>query len=157
MVREDDLAAAIASMVRLNRRAAELAGDFGLHSATDITGYGLLGHAAELAENSGVGLRLSLAQVPLLPGALEYSRQEIVPGGLNRNRSFLLGAGTVRLMEGIDAAAAQLLFDPQTSGGLLFAVPPERAAELRERFAAAHEPLWQIGEGTEGAGIEVHP
>ena len=156
VVRDEDLAAAIASMVRLNRRAAELAGEFGLHSATDITGYGLLGHAAELAENSGVGLRIALAQVPLLPGALEYSRAGVVPGGLGRNRSFLLGGATVRLAEGIDPAGALLLFDPQTSGGLLFAVPPGHAAGLRERFVAAREPIWQIGEVTEGAGIEVN-
>ncbi|KPV53131.1 selenophosphate synthase, partial [Kouleothrix aurantiaca] len=69
---------------------------------------------------------------------------------------YLLGEESVRLAEGIDPAAVQLLFDPQTSGGLLFAVPPERAAELRERFVAAREPIWQIGEVTKGAGIEVN-
>jgi selenide,water dikinase len=150
-----DLAAAIASMVRLNRRAAELAATAGLHSATDITGYGLLGHADELARNSGVGLRVVLDQLPLLPGAREYARQGIVPGGLGRNREFLLGTGAVRLGALLDAAHAQLLFDPQTSGGLLFALPAGAAAALLERFAAADEPIWPIGEVVAGNAIEV--
>ena len=82
VVDEGHLRAAIESMTRLNRRAAELAATAGLHSATDITGYGLLGHAEELARNSGVGLRIGLGGVPLLPGALDYARRGIVPGGL---------------------------------------------------------------------------
>lgn len=153
VVAEEHLQAAIASMVRLNRRAAELAADAPLHSATDITGYGLLGHAAELAQNSGVGLRITAGAVPLLPGALEYAQRGVVPGGLGRNRDHLLG--TVRLAAGIDPALALLLYDPQTSGGLLLAVPAEHAAQLRAHFAAAGEPIWAIGEVVAGAGIEV--
>ncbi len=155
VVAEEHLQAAVASMVRLNRRAAELAGAGELRSATDITGYGLLGHAEELAANSGVGLRIALAAVPLLPGALEYARQGVLPGGLARNRDYLLGAGAVRLAAGLDEAHTQLLFDPQTSGGLLFALPQAQAAELRARFAAAGEPIWEIGEVVVGAGIDV--
>jgi selenide,water dikinase len=155
LVRAEDLGAAVASMTKLNRRAAELAAEFELHSATDITGYGLLGHAAELAANSAVGLRIALDRLPLLPGALEYARQGIVPGGLGRNRDYLLGTGAVRLAAGLGAAHAQLLFDPQTSGGLLFAVPAHAEAPLRERFAAAGEPIWAIGEVVAGAGIDV--
>jgi selenide,water dikinase len=94
--------------------------------------------------------------VPLLPGAHEYARQGIFPGGLGRNRDFLLGAGSVRLAPGLEEARAQLLFDPQTSGGLLFALPEQAAASLRERFAAAGEPIWEIGTVVEGEGIEVH-
>ena len=150
-----DLAAAVASMTKLNRRAAELADGSTLHSATDITGYGLLGHAAELARNSAVGLRIALERVPLLPGALDYARQGIFPGGLSRNREYLLSEGTVRLAEDLPEAHTQLLFDPQTSGGLLFAVPAHEEAPLRERFAAAGEPIWPIGEVIEGQGIEV--
>src|SRR5262245_30197764 len=104
VVAEQYLQTAIDSMVKLNRRAAELAGSVGLHSATDITGYGLLGHAEELAHNSGVALRIVLEQVPLLPGAHEYAHQGIFPGGLGRNRDYLLGAGSVRLAPGLEAA-----------------------------------------------------
>lgn len=150
-----DLAAAIASMTRLNRRAAELAGEFVLHSATDITGYGLLGHADELARNSGVGLRIVAGRVPLMPGALGYAERGIVPGGLGRNRSYLAAAPAVRTSAGLAEALAQLLFDPQTSGGLLFAVPAAQAGALGERFAAAGEPIWEIGEVIAGRGIDV--
>lgn len=156
VVRDADLAAAVASMTRLNRRAAELAAEFALRSATDITGYGLLGHADELARNSGVGLRIAAARVPLLPGARDYAQQGILPGGLARNRSYLEAEGVVRLGAGVDAALAQLLFDPQTSGGLLLAVPAAQAATLCERFAAAGETIWAIGEVAEGAGIDIY-
>jgi selenide, water dikinase len=155
VVAEQHLQVAIDSMVRLNRRAAELASSVGLHSATDITGYGLLGHAEELARNSGVALQIVLAQVPLLPGAHEYARQGVFPGGLGRNRDYLLGAGSVRLAAGLEEARAQLLFDPQTSGGLLFALPEQAAARLRERFVVAGEPIWEIGRVVAGAGIDV--
>src|SRR6266545_414973 len=87
--------------------AAEVADGSTLHSATDITGYGLLGHAAELARNSAVGLRIALERVPLLPGALDYARQGIFPGGLSRNREYLLSEGTVRLAEDLPEAHTQ--------------------------------------------------
>jgi selenide,water dikinase len=155
VVAEQHLQAAIDSMVKLNRRAAELATSVGLHSATDITGYGLLGHAEELARNSGVALQIRLEQVPLLPGAQEYTRQGIFPGGLGRNRDYLLGAESVRLAPELEEARAQLLFDPQTSGGLLFALPEQAAAILLERFVTAGEPIWEIGRVVAGAGIDV--
>lgn len=158
VVAEEHLAAAIASMLRLNRRAAELAEGAGLHGATDITGYGLLGHADELARNSGVGVSIALGAVPLLPGALEYARGGVLPGGLGRNRDHLLSnqsAPRVRLAGGIDEARAQLLFDPQTSGGLLLVLPAEAVGELIERFAAEGEPIWRIGEVVAGEGIDV--
>ena len=126
-----------------------------LRSATDITGYGLLGHADELARNSGVGLRILAARVPLLPGALGYAQQGILPGGLGRNRSYLEAERAVRISADVGAALAQLLYDPQTSGGLLFAVPRAQAGALGERFAAAEEPIWEIGEVIAGGGIEV--
>jgi selenide, water dikinase len=152
---DDHFQAAVASMVRLNRRAAELAAAAGPHSATDITGYGLLGHAGELARNSGAALAIDLERVPLLPGALVYARQGIFPGGLGRNREFLLRDGFVRLAAGLDDARSQLLFDPQTSGGLLFALPTEAAAALVARMAQAGEPCWEIGRVVEGTGIDV--
>jgi selenide,water dikinase len=154
-IADDHLQAAITSMLWLNRRTAELAAAAGPHSATDITGYGLLGHAGELARNSGVGLTIDLEHVPLLPGALDYARQGIFPGGLGRNREFLLNDRFVRLAVGLDDARTQLLFDPQTSGGLLFALSADSAAELVARMAQAGERCWEIGRVVEGSGIDV--
>jgi selenide,water dikinase len=155
LAQEAHLQAAIASMLRLNRRAAAIGAAAALHSATDITGFGLLGHASELARNSGVGLQIDAAHVPLLDGALDYARGDILPGGLGRNRDFLLAEGLVRLADEVEHARAQLLFDPQTSGGLLFALAPEAAAELITRLTDAGEQCWQFGEFVEGMGIEV--
>lgn len=149
------LDAAVASMLRLNRRAAEFAADLEVHAATDITGFGLLGHAAEMARHAGVGMQFTAGALPLLPGALGYARAEIWPGGLDRNRAYLEEGGYVRYGGAVDAAARLLLFDPQTSGGLLFALPPAAADELLRRCADAGEPCWAVGEVVEGPGITV--
>jgi selenide,water dikinase len=154
-VQPEDLAAAITSMLTLNRRAAELAAGLAIHSATDITGFGLLGHAAEIARNSRVGLHIRAADVPLLPGALAYARAGIFPGGLNRNREFLETGGYLFYRNGVEEAYRLLLCDPQTSGGLLFVAPPAAAATLRERCAAAGQPIWDIGEVKEELGITI--
>ncbi len=150
-----DLAAAIASMLRLNRRAAELAAQVEIHAATDITGFGLLGHAAEVARASGAGLRLRCADVPLLPGAMGYARAGICPGGLDRNRQFLEADGYLRYADGVEEAYRLLLNDPQTSGGLLLALPPAAAEDLRRRCADSGQGCWDIGEVISGAGIDV--
>jgi selenide,water dikinase len=155
VVEQAHFEAAVASMLRLNKRAAELAEASGSHAATDITGYALLGHAAEMAHNSGVGLRIALEHVPLLPGALEYSRQGVFPGGLNRNRDHLLNNNVVMFDEGLDEAHMRLLFDPQTSGGLLLAIPRAEAEELMRRMNEVGEPCWEIGVVVEGSGIVV--
>lgn len=149
------LAEAVASMLRLNRQAAELAAQVEVHSATDITGFGLLGHAGEIARNSGVGLRIASASVPLLPGALELARAGVAPGGLHRNRSFVEADGYVRYRDGADEARRMLLFDPQTSGGLLFALPPAAATALQQLCANAKQPCWPIGEVLAEPGIEI--
>lgn len=153
----DDLAAAIASMLRLNKRAAELAAPFTIHSATDITGFGLLGHAAEIARNSGVGLRISAGALPLLPGALGYAQAGIAPGGLGRNRDFLEADGYVQIADQVDPARRLLLYDPQTSGGLLFVLPPDQADALLDAFAQAGQGCWRIGEVVAQPGITVDP
>jgi selenide,water dikinase len=149
------LDAAVASMLRLNRRAAELAADLEVHAATDITGFGLLGHAAEMARHAGVGMRFASAALPLLPGAMEYARADIWPGGLDRNRAYLEQDGYVRYAGAVEGALKLLLFDPQTSGGLLFALPPDAAAELARRCAAEGELCAEVGEVVEGDGIVV--
>jgi selenide, water dikinase len=148
------LDAAIESMIRLNRHASHLAREAGAHALTDITGFSLLGHGYEVATASGVAVRFDASRIPLLPGALGYAARGIVTGGGGRNRAYL--AGKVRLADSISAALEHVLFDPQTSGGLFFAVPPDRAGEVEALFATAAEPVWRVGEAVKGEGVEVH-
>lgn len=155
----DDLAAAVDSMLTLNRAASRLVRDSAATACTDVTGFGLLGHAFEIAEKSGVGLRVSAAAVPLLPGAQRYAADGHQPGGLDRNRAYFSGhpTGGVSLAATIAADVAALLFGPETSGGLLIAIPASAAADLESAFGAAGLPLWPIGEATDRGGIEVMP
>jgi selenide,water dikinase len=115
------------TMTSLNRVASQVAVEFGAHAATDVTGYGLIGHATQLADASGVTLELRPQRSWFLPRALECAREGIVPGGLAKNREFFEASISA---EGLDAAIVDALCDPQTSGGLLIAVPARRAAAL---------------------------
>jgi len=137
--------AATASMTRLNKTAAEVITESGaeVHAATDITGFGLIGHAREVAMASNVSLRLSAALVPLLPGARECVRAGFVPGGLKNNREF---AECVVEWEGADEELKALLFDPQTAGGLLISVAAKDAASLTRALNAREVPAVEIGE-----------
>jgi selenide,water dikinase len=141
------VAAAIESMSTLNRLASETALAFAVHAATDITGFGLLGHAREMAAGSKVSLVLDSARIDFLPEAIEYSRRAFLPGGLKRNMKFICGC--VEFASGIPEEVRNLLYDPQTSGGLLFSVSADDApgllAALRERGIPAQE----IGEVVE--------
>ncbi len=139
---------AIASMLRLNRHASHLARAARLRAATDVTGFGLLGHLWEMAKRSGVAAELDAASIPLLPGARECLARGARTGGGERNREWV--AGSVTFTPGIDEVLAEALFDPQTSGGLLLACPPRRAAKLEAAFARDGEPLWRIGRIVEG-------
>ncbi len=118
-------------MAALNKTAAELMLQHDVHAATDITGYGLLGHGYEMAEASGVSIRIAAGAVPLLPEAARLAGEGMNPGGAGDNRDYL--TGHVRVDENVDKNIEQVLYDPQTSGGLLMAIPPERA----DRFAEA--------------------
>lgn len=149
----EHLQAAVDCMLQLNRHPSHLAREAGVHAMTDVTGYALLGHAAEVAERSGVRLVIEASRIPLLPGALEYAKQGLVPGGTSRNRHDL--QDTVSLAQGIPSELDDLLFDPQTSGGLLMAVPPERADPLVERLRADGFGGWLVGRVEEGAGVAV--
>jgi selenide,water dikinase len=149
----EHLQAAVDSMTLLNRRPLLLARDAGARCLTDVTGYSLLGHGYEVAAASGVRLRIDSASVPLLPGALEYAAEGIVTGGAARNRAYL--AGKVDVSDGVSGALEQVLFDPQTSGGLLFAVSPNPGLNIEQQFEAAGLGAWRIGEVVEGAGVEV--
>ncbi len=142
----DWIDAAIASMTTLNKRAAEVIseGDYAVHSMTDITGFGLIGHAREMALASGVSLRIEAKKVPLLPGALECVRHGYVPGGLQSNRDF--AECHVGYHGNIDAEVKTMLFDPQTAGGLLIAIAAPDAEKMLAAMQSAGIPAVQIGE-----------
>lgn len=149
----DDLGAAVASMTYLNKQASLIARETGVHAMTDVTGFSLMGHGCEMARASNSALRIHASALPLLPGAMDYAARGITTGGAVRNREHF--APSVRIDPAIDKSMQELLWDPQTSGGLLIAVPPENAGALMARFAEDNAPLWQIGEVGEGEGVEV--
>ena len=131
------------AMMGLNRRASEAAVEFGARAATDVTGYGLLGHASQLADASGVSLRLKPAATWLLPRVQAFAHDGVVPGGLKRNRAFFGGAVDEN---GIAPDLVTALYDPQTSGGLLIAVPARRAAAMLG--ALRKRRVWAVEAGT---------
>src|SRR5215510_13825146 len=142
------LDAAVASMLRLNRVAAEAAAECGVRGATDITGFGLLGHAGEMVEASGAGIAIAASRVPLLPGALALAEAGNFSGGMRRNRRHVeavLGS-RLALAADIAPALAGLLFESETSGGLLISVAPDHASRVTEGFARRGEPCWEVGE-----------
>jgi selenide, water dikinase len=147
------LDAAIVSMMRLNRVASQAAKAAGVRSATDITGFGLIGHASEMAEAAGVRFRIRFDALPWLPGALGYAEAWVFAGGAHNNHAFYnpLVTYTRPVLDWQET----LLHDPQTSGGLLVAVAPERVDVFRAFCAERDQPAWIIGEVVEGVGIEV--
>jgi selenide,water dikinase len=148
-----DVAEAVTWMTHLNAAAGRLALEAGLRCATDVTGYSLLGHGMEVARASGVRLKLHTSQIPFLTNARRYGDLGTFPGGAFDNRSYY--GGQVQFAPEIDEVSQMLLFDPQTSGGLLLAVPAGRLEGLLQRAAEVSQPAWVIGEVTEGGGIEV--
>jgi selenide,water dikinase len=151
------LEAAVASMLRLNRAAAHVARDAGATGATDITGFGFLGHATEMVEASGVGLEIEAARVPLLPGARDLAEAGQFSGGMKRNRLHVesrLG-DRLRIDAGVPAVLASLLSEAETSGGLLFSVAPDRAADVLAAFRHHGEPGWEIGRVLGEPGIRL--
>ena len=146
------LEAAIQSMLTLNRRAAELAAQVTVHAMTDVTGYALLGHGHEMASQSGVRLRFHMQQIPFLPGAKDYAAQWLFPGGSCRNQEMY--APHVEF-GGLSEELQMLLLTPETSGGLLIALPPADADRMQVLCRTAGQPLWRVGEVVEGEGIEI--
>jgi len=146
----DHVQVAVESMARLNRAASHAALAAGVRAATDITGYGLLGHALEMAEQAGVCFRLRFAAIPFLPGAQIYADAWTFPGGAANNEQFY--RPRVKFTVQLTPAQEWLLFDPETSGGLLVAVPPEGLATF---MSAMGQGAWQIGQVVEGSGITV--
>ncbi len=136
---------AIASMTTLNKKAAEvITGRFAVHAMTDVTGFGLIGHAREIALASSVSLRFHASRIPLLDGALECVRAGHIPGGLKANREF--AECVIGYQDGISEEVKTILFDPQTAGGLLVSVASEDATALLQALNAAGVPAVEIGE-----------
>src|SRR4051812_45525397 len=150
----EDLASAIASMVMLNRTAARAATQAGVHAATDVTGFGLAGHAHEMAERSGMAVRIHMKAVPLLPTAREHAATGLSFGGLERNQQHFLADARVRL-EVDDPALRTLALDPQTSGGLLVGVPREHDEAWRRATHEQGVSAVRIGEVAEGSGVTI--
>jgi selenide,water dikinase len=136
IVNQGDMEASIAQMMLLNRGIAEAMDDLGVHGCTDVTGFGLLGHAREMALASNVTLEIVADRVQFLPGAIEYSKAGAHSGGLNNNRDFV--STCVVMAEGIPFEVQSLLYDPQTSGGLLLTMDEADAERLINRRPEAY-------------------
>jgi selenide,water dikinase len=136
-------AEAVRWMTMLNRDAAEAMQEVGAHACTDVTGFGLLGHALEMARASGVALELDASRVPLIGGVAELAAMGMIPAGSFANRSFCAAAVTVDAA--VDPLLADLLADAQTSGGLLIAVAAERAEALHAALDRRGVPHPEIG------------
>jgi len=143
---------AVASMKKLNRRAAQLFQEIGVHACTDITGFALLGHGHEMAERSGARFIFQLDRIPFLDGAKQYAEDWLFPGGTCRNQQAY--GRWVHFAPAIPEEMQQLLFTPETSGGLLAAVVPDKVDFLVDLFGG-EEDVWVIGEVADGEGIEV--
>ncbi len=154
---ESDTEEAVASMARLNAGAAKIlraAQPGAVHAVTDITGFSLAGHGHEMADQSGVGLTFEFGKIPLLTGAGDLAEKGVAPGGAGRNKDYF-GQWFERGGAVTDAQET-IIFDPQTSGGLLVALDPDAASKVIEAFRAADEPCWLIGEVTDGPAGQIN-
>jgi selenide,water dikinase len=149
----DHTAAMIESMKRLNRCPAVAGQVVGVRAATDITGFGLLGHAIEMTQAGGVRFRFWMSAMPLLPGAADYAADWVFPGGSHNNKAFY--GHLVQFDESIPEDRQMLLWDAQTSGGLLLAVPADRVDDFFAECAEHELQAWVVGKVIEGDGIEV--
>jgi selenide,water dikinase len=156
-VDESTLQGAVAQMATLNLAASRTARSVTIHACTDITGFGLLGHTWEMATKSNVSIEIDVGAVPVLAGAIELARLGNIAGGLDRNREYYMQEvdSKVQIDSDIDAALADVLFDPQTSGGLLFSVPRQATTAFTTALTLAGVPFWNIGQVDEGSGVNV--
>jgi selenide,water dikinase len=148
-----DVAEAVEWMKRLNKTASQLATEFNLRGGTDITGYSLLGHGLEMANASGVSLKLDFENIPFISGARKYAEKGIFPGGAFDNKNHF--GPFVELTSSIDEPSRMLLFDPQTSGGLMLGVPQEQLETFLARAKETGQTAWVVGSVEPGTGIKV--
>lgn len=141
---DEDVQEVVVWMTRLNQQASELALELGVRSATDITGYSLLGHSWEMAEASDVGMRFEWNKIPFTRGANHYAADFIFPGGAYDNLRYF--KPHIDFEANLTEQQQLLLFDPQTSGGMLLCIPGDQADRLMQRAETLNQPAWQIGE-----------
>ena len=151
--REEDVQRVTDWMSRLNAGAADLAREAGVRAATDVTGFSLLGHAVEMAQASSVKLQFSLSSIPFIPGAFGYAEAGNFPGGSADNKLFF--SDRVQFDEQIQELDQMLLFDAQTSGGLLLSVPEIKVPQLIESARGRSIPIWPVGRVLPGEGVAV--
>ncbi len=149
----EDVAEVVSWMKKLNAAAARIAVEVGLRGGTDVTGYSLLGHGLEMANASGVAFQIDYARIPFVSCAHKYADLFTFPGGAADNRLYF--GNQIRFASALDEASQMLLFDPQTSGGLLLAVPQEKWVAFQKLADQDHLPYWEIGNVIAGNGIEV--
>jgi selenide, water dikinase len=147
VAKPDVLAGAVASMLRLNRVAARVARESGAKGATDITGFGFLGHAGEMVRASRAGLALDASRLPILPGTRELAEAGQFSGGMKRNRRHVdaIFGADLTIDPSVPGYLASLLTESETSGGLLFSVAPDRARTVLDAFRRLGEECWEIG------------
>jgi len=135
LTKDETIARVTDLMAALNKNAAEVIQNFPVTACTDVTGFGLLGHLAEMLSGTGVGAAIDSRTVPMLPEALDFAAMGFVPGGTHRNRSFR--EAMVHLAPAVSPVVRDVLFDPQTSGGLLFGCSEKDAGEITKRLEDA--------------------
>ena len=148
-----DVAEVIEWMSRLNKEASRIAVEFDLRGGTDVTGFSLLGHGMEMADASGVKIIIKFSQIPFISCARKYAGMWTFPGGTSDNRAYF--GLRVGFDKGINEMEQMLLFDAQTSGGLLLAIPQEKVDRFMARAGEIKQPAWVIGEVISGSGISV--
>jgi selenide, water dikinase len=153
MAEEADVQEAVSWMKILNHKASTLAIKYNAHSCTDVTGFSLLGHGWEMAEASQVGLRIQFQSLPFISGAKKYAREWTFPGGASDNMHFY--GNHVKFSGDLEEYEKMLVFDPQTSGGLLIGLSAKDAIDFIGAAKAEAQPAWIIGEVVEGNSIEI--
>lgn len=149
---EEHIVEAIKWMSHLNKTGSELAQEFGVRGGTDITGFGFIGHASEMAEASGLSLQFELTKIPFMSGARSYAEKGIFPGGAFDNKAHFEKSTE---FAGLDEPSQMLLFDPQTSGGLLIGLAREKLTAFANRATELNQSYWVVGEARAGSGIRV--
>lgn len=150
----EDVAEVVGWMKRLNQTASDLALEFGVRGGTDITGFSLLGHAAEMAQASNVALEFYFDRIPLVSGAQKYAQAWTFPGGASDNRAYFIDQ--VQFIGDWEEWEQMLLFDPQTSGGLLLCLAQDQVDSFLKKAQDHDLAAWQIGRVVDGEGIVVH-
>lgn len=150
---KEDITEAKRWMKTLNKTASEIAVSLNLKAATDITGFSFLGHANEMSQSSHIKMIIESRNVPFITNARNYGLQGFFAGGAFDNRMYF--RRFIEFSPVIDEATEMLLFDPQTSGGLLIACPEEKLGEFKQKANALNQPFWVVGKAVDGEGIYV--